>query len=78
MTATVTGIQITKKYRAALEYDKIDGYYCRLYHTTEKIHPILKVPITVIEAGRHYGRISEKAAFRRYYSQIKRWIKQVK
>ncbi len=77
MTSTIAGVWITKKYRAALEFDKIGGYYCRLYHTTEKRHPQTEVSIIVMETENHYGRIDKKTARRRYYAQQKRWIKQV-
>ena len=75
MTTTIAGIKINNEYRAALEFDKIGGYYCRLYHTTTKKHPQLNVPIIITEAENHYGWIDEKTARRRYYSQQRRWIK---
>lgn len=77
MTSTIDGIGINSVYRAALELDKIDGYYCRLYHTTTKMHPQLKVPIIITEVENHYGRIDERTARLRYSSQVIRWIKQV-
>ncbi len=77
METTIAGIKINNVYRAALEFDKIDGYYCRLYHTTAKIHPQLKVPIIITEEENHYGRIDKKTAIRRYYAQQRRWIEQV-
>ena len=77
VTTTIAGIKINSEYRAALEFDKIDGYYCRLYCTTPEKHPKSNVPITITEAENHYGQIDEKTARRRYYAQQRRWIRQV-
>jgi len=73
MTFTVDGIKINSEYRAALEYVKFEGYYARLYQTTEKIHPQLKVPIINTTEENHYGCITEKTARRRFWSQVQRW-----
>ncbi len=77
MTLTIDGIKINSEYRAALEFDKIGGYYARLYYTTNMLHPQLNVPIILTSQENHYGRIDEKVARRRFWSQVKRWKKSI-
>ena len=71
MTTTIAGVKISENYRAALEYDKSDGFRAQLYYTSPNS------TVVSTNASNVYGGITEKKARRRFYSQVKRWKEQV-
>jgi hypothetical protein len=73
MTLTIDGVKYNEKYRAALEWDKMGGYYARLYYTSDEMHKQLNVPLIITQHENHYGNIDKKAARKRFASQVIRW-----